>query len=39
MARSLLIISGKTYRSLVAERAERSQEPLRGQLKALLATA
>jgi hypothetical protein len=38
MARSLLAIGGKPYRSLVAERAERSPEPLRGQLKGLLAS-
>lgn len=39
MARSLLSLSGKTYRGLVAERAERSAEPLRGQLRGLLASA
>ena len=36
MARSLLTIGGKPYRGLVAERAERSPEPLRGQLRGLL---
>jgi hypothetical protein len=39
MARSLLTVGGRTYRGLVAERAERSQEPLRGQLRGLLAQA
>ena len=39
MARSLLTIGGKTYRGLVAERAERSAEPLRGQLRGLLQSA
>ena len=39
MARSLLTIGGKTYRGLVAERAERSTEPLRGQLRGLLQSA
>lgn len=39
MARSLLMIGGKSYRGLVAERAERSHEPLRGQLRGLLASA
>ncbi|HVH40728.1 MAG TPA: serine/threonine-protein kinase [Labilithrix sp.] len=38
MARSLLALGGKPYRSLVAERAERSPEPLRAQLRGLLAT-
>ncbi len=38
IARSLLTIGGKNYRGLVAERAERSPEPLRSQLKKLLAT-
>jgi serine/threonine protein kinase len=33
IARSLLTIGGKNYRGLVAERAERSPEPLRAQLK------
>lgn len=37
VARSLLTIGGKGYRGLVAERAERSPEPLRAQLKKLLA--
>lgn len=37
MARSLLAIGGKPYRSLIAERAERSAEPLRAQLRGLLA--
>lgn len=36
IARSLLTIGGNLYRGLVAERAERSPEPLRGQLRALL---
>ncbi|MBX3199476.1 MAG: serine/threonine protein kinase [Labilithrix sp.] len=36
MARSLLAIGGKPYRGLVAERAERSPEPLRAQLRGLL---
>jgi serine/threonine-protein kinase len=36
MARSLLTIGGKPYRGLVAERAERSPEPLRAQLRGLL---
>jgi serine/threonine protein kinase len=36
MARSLLAIGGRPYRGLVAERAERSPEPLRGQLRGLL---
>ena len=36
MAKSLLAIGGKPYRGLIAERAERSAEPLRGQLKGLL---
>lgn len=36
VARSLLTIGGKAYRGLVAERAERSPEPLRTQLKKLL---
>jgi serine/threonine-protein kinase len=35
-ARSLLTLGGKNYRGLVAERAERSAEPLKGQLKRLL---
>jgi serine/threonine-protein kinase len=38
MARSLLAIGGKPYRGLIAERAERSGEPLRGQLRSLLAS-
>ncbi len=38
MARSLLTIGGKPYRGLVAERAERSAEPLRGQLRGLLTS-
>jgi serine/threonine-protein kinase len=38
IARSLLTIGGKNYRGLVAERAERSAEPLKGQLKRLLAS-
>ena len=37
IARSLLTIGGKSYRGLVAERAERSHEPLRSQLRKLLA--
>ncbi|MBX3187121.1 MAG: serine/threonine protein kinase [Labilithrix sp.] len=37
IARSLLALGGKNYRGLVAERAERSAEPLRAQLKRLLA--
>jgi serine/threonine-protein kinase len=37
VARSLLTIGGKNYRGLVSERAERSPEPLRAQLKKLLA--
>jgi serine/threonine protein kinase len=36
MARSLLTLGGKPYRGLVAERAERSPEPLRAQLRTLL---
>ena len=36
LARSLLAIGGKPYRALVAERAARSAEPLRGQLRGLL---
>jgi hypothetical protein len=36
LARSLLTIGGATYRGLLAERAERSPEPLRGQLRRLL---
>jgi serine/threonine-protein kinase len=36
MARSLLAIGGMPYRNLVAERAERSPEPLRAQLRGLL---
>jgi serine/threonine-protein kinase len=36
IARSLLAIGGKSYRGLVAERAERSPEALRTQLKKLL---
>jgi serine/threonine-protein kinase len=36
-ARSLLVLGGKNYRSLVAERGERSAEPLRSQLRRLLA--
>jgi len=36
IGRSLLTIGGKSYRGLVAERAERSPEPLRTQLKKLL---
>ena len=36
VARSLLTIGGKNYRGLVAERAERSPEALRAQLKKLL---
>ena len=38
VARSLLTIGGKSYRGLVAERAERSPEPLRTQLKKQLAS-
>ena len=37
IARSLLAVGGKNYRGLVAERAERSPEALRAQLKKLLA--
>jgi len=37
IARSLLTLGGKNYRGLVAERAERSPEPLRASLKKLLA--
>jgi hypothetical protein len=36
-ARSLLQLGGKSYRTFVAERAERSPEPLRSQLRRLLA--
>jgi serine/threonine-protein kinase len=36
VARSLLALGGKNYRGLVAERAERSPEPLRTQLKKLV---
>ena len=36
IARSLLTLDGTNYRGLVAERAERSPEPLRSQLKKLL---
>jgi serine/threonine-protein kinase len=36
IARSLLALGGKNYRGLVAERAERSPEPLRAHLKKLL---
>jgi serine/threonine-protein kinase len=36
MARSLLAIGGPPYRRVVAERAERSAEPLRAQLRGLL---
>jgi len=36
VARSLLTIGGKNYRGLVSERAERSPEALRAQLKKLL---
>jgi eukaryotic-like serine/threonine-protein kinase len=35
--RSLLTLGGSTYRTLIAERAERSSEPLRSQLKKLIA--
>jgi hypothetical protein len=35
MARSLLMIGGRAYRNVVAERAERSAEPLRSQLRGL----
>jgi hypothetical protein len=38
-ARSLLALGGKNYRALVAERGERSSEPLRSQLKKLLVDA
>ncbi len=38
-ARSLLALGGKNYRALVAERGERSGEPLRSQLKKLLLEA
>jgi hypothetical protein len=37
VARSLLTIGGVQYRGLVAERADRSPEPLRAQLRALLS--
>jgi len=37
LARSLLAVGGMRYRSLVAERSERSPEPLRSQLRRLLA--
>jgi len=37
IARSLLTIGGTPYRGLVAERAERSPEPLRAQLRGLLS--
>jgi serine/threonine-protein kinase len=37
VARSLLTLGGAKYRALVAERAERSVEPLRGQLRGLLS--
>jgi hypothetical protein len=36
LARSLLALGGRPYRGLVAERADRSPEPLRGQLRGLL---
>jgi hypothetical protein len=36
IARSLLTVGGKNYRGLVAERAERSPEALRAQLKKLI---
>ena len=36
VARSLLTLGGKSYRALVSERAERSPEALRAQLKKLL---
>jgi serine/threonine-protein kinase len=36
MARSLLTIGGPPYRRVVAERADKSAEPLRGQLRGLL---
>jgi serine/threonine-protein kinase len=39
IARSLLAVGGKSYRALVAERAERSPEALRGQLKKLVGAA
>lgn len=38
LARSLLAVGGRPYRGLVAERAERSAEPLRGQLRGLLSS-
>lgn len=38
LGRSLLAIGGVNYRGLVAERAERSPEPLRGHLRRLLAS-
>jgi eukaryotic-like serine/threonine-protein kinase len=38
VGRSLMTIGGKNYRGLVAERAERSPEPLRTQLKKLLGS-
>ncbi|AKU98918.1 serine/threonine protein kinase [Labilithrix luteola] len=37
-AHSLLALSGRNYRGLVAERAERSAEPLKSQLKRLLGS-
>jgi serine/threonine-protein kinase len=37
LARSLLAVGGVGYRGLVAERADRSPEPLRGQLRRLLS--
>jgi serine/threonine-protein kinase len=36
LARSLLAVGGRGYRGLIAERADRSSEPLRGQLRELL---
>jgi serine/threonine-protein kinase len=36
IARSLLALAGKTHRGLVAERAERSPEPLRSHMRKLL---
>jgi serine/threonine-protein kinase len=36
VARSLLMLAGKTHRGLVAERAERSPEPLRSHMRKLL---
>jgi len=37
-ARSLLVVGGQSYRALVADRADRSAEPLRSELKKLLVS-